>query len=1732
MAALFKPSCVKCSRYLSCKDKLKNTRGHSCVEFKRLREIHDVSELEHIALVPKGEDEDLVKPLKRAKIIVPAEPEIEVADNFVLQAMERAYDPNTNLVRDLKIDDGDLPLAQNFYDYCARLAGKNVKMPFSRQLWIGLTLCGEICPDCTNPKAQEMWNVPVDLDPHDLAASMSLLEYGVCPDCKKTKYDFIKEGTLKDYSELVLVGGQRMGKCCTGDTLALTTKGLLTFDQLEELHADSRGTYGFVPYKGPSLVDEHGRPRKPSHFYREQPAPLLTVTLDNGMVETGTPNHPVWTLNGWVALKDLSEGDVVPIKVGQDVWSTSKVRLADYHARAQAKFDQSIKQLKSIHAVPYPKGYVDETVATFLGYFIAEGYSGEGEGLSVTNQDLAVLEACEAALLQLFPEATVVKKDRSYGSSNRKVVSFFDVLLDDMLTKRSRSADVYVPSCILKSPKSVVVAFLRALYEGDGGVNGQRVDYTTLSPHLAQQIQILLANLGIHTWIFKRKSWASNGSPTQISKDYFTVAIAGEEDLRRFESRIGFTSSRKQAMLADELAQRQAKTKPMPSYNDRLPEHVQLAWYNVIDEVKDALSQHTAPDSFGRPRTLTLASVLGSRKGRRRQGVGLTRNSVARTYLSLKSSPHYKLLTADQKSRLSSLASLASNYDLGWTTVKSVTRATSQPTYDVSIPKGHRFMANGILNHNSTFTASLVAYCTHRLFKAPKLSTISRGIQDFTPLTASFVALTATKAQKLLWNPVRDLIGASEWFTDYFKMLDHFGKKYGKEFYQFNSTGTYLRAFHKNLDMYPEGPSKRTLRGPTRWLCLAKGTLVNTDKGLVPIEDTKPGVHRANVGNVWSDVLKTASTGFKKCVTACTASGLELTLTPDHRVLTYDIDTSDLVWSKIKDVPLGGYLVRSVPDADCIEDSAEPFQFASTIQPHKDWGHDSKFNWLEEKYHSQSKFTLAEFAEAFGPNAFRGKFKQLRLCGALLRHPKQGDDVPHLMEVQSLDKLHAFKRKYQASPLTSIRLNYTLPNELTRELARVIGYLIADGNYALWGSTEVTFGTKSKARLTDYYNCLTALVGHKVVHKRHNSVIFSFDTIKEFFISIGIEPTNSRNKKLPDPILTAPSDLLIECLSTMVSCDGGIQSSVTGQPNVGLSTTSKTLANQVQLCFARLGFVSRIRKATKILAADRITYLRGHKTARARVFKKKGTAVTTYRVVLDPLDSARFMEVYTGKAKRNHSVSVKAVKRTLRVTARTSVSRHLPGQYPIVNASWSSSVALTESSLNNLRVVVPSKVEHNLVDRGIVLDRLVSIEDAGAHEVYDIEIDNSLHAFTAQGIVVHNCATDELGHFPYSTTAGDEDEEEDERERANGDEVHQVLTNSLATVRTEVGSMYARGIFTVPQGFNLSISSPASFKDKIMRLYRETQDSDLALGVKAATWEISPLYSRDHPIIQDMYRRNPRKAERDFGANPPSLDSSIFNKELVLPLFQEDRVLSIVYVDHHEKTRAKAVVVKEQATLHPAILALDAGLTNNAFALSLTYKDQTTGLVTGRSSLEIVPQPGKKIDFPYVYENVIKVIIATQNVKWVFADRWNSIHILQQIETDFPGVKATQYSLKAKDFANFIEVVGDRKISLGALEIEVDRIEAVIDYKKELKNYPNAHLFLQFLTVQLQGGMLYKGGSNTDDLMRALVLGVSRQYDAKVSEHMAKFKVQDREGVSTNAVVLVSGRSGLGYFNR
>jgi hypothetical protein len=403
-------------------------------------------------------------------------------------------------------------------------------------------------------------------------------------------------------------------------------------------------------------------------------------------------------------------------------------------------------------------------------------------------------------------------------------------------------------------------------------------------------------------------------------------------------------------------------------------------------------------------------------------------------------------------------------------------------------------------------------------------------------------------------------------------------------------------------------------------------------------------------------------------------------------------------------------------------------------------------------------------------------------------------------------------------------------------------------------------------------------------------------------------------------------------------------------------------------------------------------------------------------------------------------------------------------------------------------------------------------------------------------------AVDELGWFPYNFVSNDnaEDDEEDEREHANGDEVYEALDKSLLTVRTEVLNLYKKNISTIPTGLGLYISSPKSERDKISRLLKESEAEEaMALGLRLPTWEVNPLYTRDHPIIMSAYTKNAVKAERDYGANPPKLDSGIFDKNQILPLFRADIINShrIVYDfsnPNPERTLGKIIeAVLRDSPWQPQILSLDAGISNNAFALAAGHRDGSRLQVN--TLLEVVPLPGTKIDFPGIYREVILPYVKQANVPLVVADRFNSINLLQQLEDDTEKrTQGRQVSMNGTDMNKVVSGIGTHDILLPGLELPPDQIIGVRDFKKELRDCPSAHLFLQMITVREHNGTLIKGEGYTDDLFRAVALLYRVTFNPKVKEHMDKFKPLDlansKVGV-TRSAIFVAGRSGSGYIS-
>lgn len=383
-------------------------------------------------------------------------------------------------------------------------------------------------------------------------------------------------------------------------------------------------------------------------------------------------------------------------------------------------------------------------------------------------------------------------------------------------------------------------------------------------------------------------------------------------------------------------------------------------------------------------------------------------------------------------------------------------------------------------------------------------------------------------------------------------------------------------------------------------------------------------------------------------------------------------------------------------------------------------------------------------------------------------------------------------------------------------------------------------------------------------------------------------------------------------------------------------------------------------------------------------------------------------------------------------------------------------------------------------------EKVQSIIPVGLKHVYDLEVDED-HCYYANGVGVSNCV-DELSWFP----------PEDHLERASGTEVYVSLDRSLKTVRKSVLNRILQGQDNLPMAMGLNISSPSSYGDKMMQLARQHMGSREVYVYHLPTWEINPLYTKED--FNKEYREDPVKAERDFGANPPASecpyvsDPYVIERSMVSPYKIKYRYKHGTSPSGQRYRYGQVIHAKMPISCPRTVLAIDAGYSNNSFALSIIHPTNNGSRVLGL--IEISPRLGHNVlNYTYIYRYIICPLIEQCNVGLVACDRWQSIKILQDIEDQF-GIYTVQRTLKVDDFDLVLDYFldEDQLIDLPKPEIGIKQIEQldIDDYPRCFKYIPSAHLYWQFLTVIVdKRGCPNKGVGYTDDILRSLCLGLS-----------------------------------------
>ncbi|GAB4204160.1 MAG: hypothetical protein OHK0022_29030 [Roseiflexaceae bacterium] len=358
--------------------------------------------------------------------------------------------------------------------------------------------------------------------------------------------------------------------CLTAGSLLFTQRGVQTLKQI----VDERQTV---------LLSDGEQPQRVYDWAKFENYETVALRTRRGLELEGSFNHRVMLPDGsWRRLDELRPGDRVRISGGADLWAQQYVALdwrpaarptlhtvaqqadvslwtvlrfrAGQHTRSDAVLAPLVAEYEAATAVAGPAtqvrapitipAYLDERLGAFLGYLTGDGHiSAVKYTIGLTTGDTEQAERFEGLVSGLFG----LQARRRWGP-NRWRVSFSSQDVQDFLTHLGMKTGVAarektVPEAVLRSPKPVVAAFLRALYDCDGYAGNAGVILSTASEELGRTVQLLLLNFGILS------------SRRQQNDGCWHIHTTGAS-ARTFAEQIGFGLGRKQEALRRYLEER------------------------------------------------------------------------------------------------------------------------------------------------------------------------------------------------------------------------------------------------------------------------------------------------------------------------------------------------------------------------------------------------------------------------------------------------------------------------------------------------------------------------------------------------------------------------------------------------------------------------------------------------------------------------------------------------------------------------------------------------------------------------------------------------------------------------------------------------------------------------------------------------------------------------------------------------------------------------------------------------------------------------------------------------------------------------------------------------------------------------------------------------------------------------------------------------------------------------
>jgi stage V sporulation protein R len=358
--------------------------------------------------------------------------------------------------------------------------------------------------------------------------------------------------------------------CATGDSLLLTKKGFVRFDQLyqrgEKIHVAGGGIGEIYP-----ITD----------FHKEGRVPTIRIRTRRGLTIEGALKHRLQLGDGtWAHLEDLKLGDRIALECGTNIWPKRKQTFAFTPTQSSPTLETVasltsvsmwtvIRHLKgqrtlsaaeinnALIATSYQRGmsgkvlstraslsihrYLDEKVAWLLGYFIGDGNRTKS-GICLTSGDEEIAAKATGILRDVFGVNVRMFWDATEKGGRWRVIvhsrEFLKWLESLGINLSDKARSKKIPAPVLCSPKEVMSAFLRGYFDADAYAGEVGIRLSSSSEELIRTVQIILLNYGIFS------------TQRQHLYDIMQLEITGAS-AALFLYEIGFGLERKQDALRE-----------------------------------------------------------------------------------------------------------------------------------------------------------------------------------------------------------------------------------------------------------------------------------------------------------------------------------------------------------------------------------------------------------------------------------------------------------------------------------------------------------------------------------------------------------------------------------------------------------------------------------------------------------------------------------------------------------------------------------------------------------------------------------------------------------------------------------------------------------------------------------------------------------------------------------------------------------------------------------------------------------------------------------------------------------------------------------------------------------------------------------------------------------------------------------------------------------------------------